>query len=257
MYSMCDYRQGKDWWIGFIDYLYTPLRTTSNYNAIANLHTSQITTAPAKSFSIPVCCAFNSSSLAVASNSEDSSASHPHIITVQWISHNWTLVNCRLNYSTIPLSLPCRAQLNCQPSTNWVPGWQPFHTNLLFFPSQADFQLTNDNWTLSLTNQLLHFTQFNWTELQCLGSSLYSLGADPAENTTSNNPSYKMGFGVDDWIYCTLYIHTVWDYKHYSAIAILHTFKFTITHALGFSVFTSRILAMDLSHSLTVTSTNT
>jgi hypothetical protein len=42
-------------------------------------------------------------------------------------------------------------------SINWVPGWQPFHTNLLVFPSQADFQLN------SLTNQLLHVTSLNWT----------------------------------------------------------------------------------------------
>jgi hypothetical protein len=33
----------------------------------------------------------------------------------------------------------------------------------------------------------------------------------------------------------------------YSAIAILHTLQFTVTHALGFSVFTSRILATDSS----------
>jgi hypothetical protein len=33
---------------------------------------------------------------------------------------------------------------------------------------------------------------------------------------------------------------------NYSAIAIQHTFQFTVTHALGFSVFTSRILATDL-----------
>jgi hypothetical protein len=31
----------------------------------------------------------------------------------------------------------------------------------------------------------------------------------------------------------------------YSAIADLHTLQFTVTHALGFSVFTSRILATD------------
>jgi hypothetical protein len=36
---------------------------------------------------------------------------------------------------------------------------------------------------------------------------------------------------------------------NYSAIAILHTLQFTVTHALGFSVFTSRILATDLSQS--------
>jgi hypothetical protein len=61
--------------------------------------------------------------------------------------------------------------------------------------------------------------------------------------------NYKKGFGLDDWIYCALYIHTVRDYRQYSAIAILHTFQFTSAHALGFSVFTSRILATDLSPS--------
>jgi hypothetical protein len=33
---------------------------------------------------------------------------------------------------------------------------------------------------------------------------------------------------------------------NYSAIADLPTLQFTVTHALGFSVFTSRILATDL-----------
>jgi hypothetical protein len=47
----------------------------------------------------------------------------------------------------------------------------------------------------------------------------------------------------------TLYIHTVRDYRQYSTVALLHTFQFTIAHALGFSVFTSRILAMDFSQS--------
>jgi hypothetical protein len=36
---------------------------------------------------------------------------------------------------------------------------------------------------------------------------------------------------------------------NFSAIAILYTFQLTITHALGFPVFTSRILATDLSQS--------
>jgi hypothetical protein len=34
--------------IGFIDHLYATLGTTSNYSANANLHNSQITTAPTK-----------------------------------------------------------------------------------------------------------------------------------------------------------------------------------------------------------------
>jgi hypothetical protein len=61
--------------------------------------------------------------------------------------------------------------------------------------------------------------------------------------------TYKTGFGLDDWIYSALYIHTFRDYRQYSAVAILHTLQFTVTHALGFSVFTSRILATDLSQS--------
>jgi hypothetical protein len=60
---------------------------------------------------------------------------------------------------------------------------------------------------------------------------------------------YRQAFGVDDCIYCTLYTHTVRDYKQYSAIADLHTSQFTITHALGLSGFVNRILAMDLSQS--------
>jgi hypothetical protein len=61
--------------------------------------------------------------------------------------------------------------------------------------------------------------------------------------------TYKTGFGLYDWVYCTLYIHTTRDYRQYGAIAIIHTFQFTVTHALGFSVFTSRLLAKDLSQS--------
>jgi hypothetical protein len=56
---------------------------------------------------------------------------------------------------------------------------------------------------------------------------------------------YRRGFGLDDRIYWHL-IYTTPDYRQYSAIADLHTLKFTFTHALGFSVFTSRILATDL-----------
>jgi hypothetical protein len=39
---------------GFVDHLHTPPGTTSNFSAIANLHNSQITTAPAKPFSSPL-----------------------------------------------------------------------------------------------------------------------------------------------------------------------------------------------------------
>jgi hypothetical protein len=57
--------------------------------------------------------------------------------------------------------------------------------------------------------------------------------------------TYKTGFGLDDWIYWHL-IDTVLDYRKYSAIADLHTLQFTVTHAVRFSVFTSRILATHL-----------
>jgi hypothetical protein len=36
------------------------------------------------------------------------------------------------------------------------------------------------------------------------------------------------------------------NYNQYSAITDLHNLQFTIAHALGFSVFTSRLLATDL-----------
>jgi hypothetical protein len=54
---------------------------------------------------------------------------------------------------------------------------------------------------------------------------------------------YRREFGFDDWICCVLYIHTTRNYRQYSAVAIVHSLQFTVTHALGFSVFTSRILA--------------
>jgi hypothetical protein len=40
----------------------------------------------------------------------------------------------------------------------------------------------------------------------------------------------KTGFGLDDRIYCSLYIHTFRDYRRCSIIAILHTFQFTLTY---------------------------
>jgi hypothetical protein len=49
----------------------------------------------------------------------------------------------------------------------------------------------------------------------------------------------KTGFGLDDWIYCTLYIHTTRDYRQYSAMADLHTFQFTVPQALQSSLVVS------------------
>jgi hypothetical protein len=60
--------------------------------------------------------------------------------------------------------------------------------------------------------------------------------------------TYKTGFVLDDWINWHL-IHTTRDYRQFSAIADLHNLQFIVTKALGFLVFTSRILATDLSQS--------
>jgi hypothetical protein len=46
--------------------------------------------------------------------------------------------------------------------------------------------------------------------------------------------TYKTDSGLDDWIYCTVYIHTTRDYRPYGAIADLHTMQLTVTRALGF-----------------------
>jgi hypothetical protein len=91
--------------IGFSDHLYTPLRNTSNYTAIANLYSSHITTA-------------------TASNSGDSSGSH--VVAVWWIFCTWTPVNCKLNYSTI-FSQPSLQSPTQLPTLSWSPqlAWGP------------------------------------------------------------------------------------------------------------------------------------
>jgi hypothetical protein len=82
-------------------------------------------------------------------------------------------------------------QNTCQLITNWVPGWRPFHNNLVPFSSQVDL-----NWqpTAELCHSptsyftSLHSTEFWQLAAARLVSSLYNLGADTTENT-SNNPS--------------------------------------------------------------------
>jgi hypothetical protein len=58
--------------------------------------------------------------------------------------------------------------------------------------------------------------------------------------------TYKTGFGLDDWIYCTLSIHNL----GLQVIQCYHWSTYTLCssplHALWFSVFTSHILATDL-----------
>jgi hypothetical protein len=45
-------RRGMDWMIRFIETLYTPLGSTGNYSAIADLHTLQFTVTHALEFSV-------------------------------------------------------------------------------------------------------------------------------------------------------------------------------------------------------------
>jgi hypothetical protein len=54
------------------------------------------------------------------------------------------------------------------------------------------------------------------------------------------------GSTSDDWIYehCG-YVFSP-NHTYYSAIADLHTFQSTVAHAVGFSIFISRLLATDL-----------
>jgi hypothetical protein len=60
-------------YIGLLDHFTTRLETASNYSAIANLHNSEITTAPVKPF--PACFVYTSCSLVTASKSGDPSVS--------------------------------------------------------------------------------------------------------------------------------------------------------------------------------------
>jgi hypothetical protein len=56
----------------------------------------------------------------------------------------------------------------------------------------------------------------------------------------------KAGSGLDDRIYLPLLCTLSLNDNQYSAIADLHTSRFTAAHALRFSVSICRILAMDL-----------
>jgi hypothetical protein len=81
---------------GFINHLYTPLRTTSNYSTTANLPVHKLL----HTKSSPACSVFNSRSLATASNSGDSSAPCAQILSSQPpkqnSNQNWLLTTIRL-----------------------------------------------------------------------------------------------------------------------------------------------------------------
>jgi hypothetical protein len=54
------------------------------------------------------------------------------------------------------------------------------------------------------------------------------------------------GCSSDDWILLVLLLHVPLITVNYNLIAILHNLYFTVAHALGLSVSTSRLLANDL-----------
>jgi hypothetical protein len=75
--------------------------------------------------------------------------------------------------------------LSTNNSTNWVPGWRPFHTNLVVFSSQTDFQLTTDlshsptSYFTSLHSTALLTTQ----QLTASNCSAYNILAHTTQKT--------------------------------------------------------------------------
>jgi hypothetical protein len=121
-------------WIG--EWIYCLLiHTTRNYKHLTTFSLiSTIDKSPQHPLNLfPTSCLFINRSLATASNSGDSSASLAQVLLLQPPVQN----SCQL-----------------PPTTNWVPGWRPFHTSLLVFSSHADFS----------TNSFLHNLQYR-TEL--------------------------------------------------------------------------------------------
>jgi hypothetical protein len=90
-------------------------------------------------------------------------------------------------------------------------------------------------------NDQIKFTGPSKEELTTLNSDV----GDEIVRCCGLRRAYKAGFGLDDWIYWHR-VHTTENYRQCSAIADLHNLQFTVTHTLGFSVLTSRILATDL-----------
>jgi hypothetical protein len=98
----------------FIDRLYAPLGTTSNYSDTAKFYNSQITTPPAKPF--PACSVFTSRSLAAASNSEESSASRVQVLFSQPPMENSQFPQSQVRtiiFGTLNPALCCNSQLPC------------------------------------------------------------------------------------------------------------------------------------------------
>jgi hypothetical protein len=90
--GVCDYKVGKYSRMGLVTTYTHHSELQALTWAIANIHNLSL---------FPTCCVFNSRFLATTSKSWVSSASHPHVVAVQGISRNWTLVNCQLSCSAI------------------------------------------------------------------------------------------------------------------------------------------------------------
>jgi hypothetical protein len=127
--------------------LLAQLGTTSIYNAIADLHISEIT--PANTMSSSDRSIYNSRFLVTDVNS--SSTSRAHVLLPQPPVHN----SCKLS---TPLNFPCRVQPHIQPPTDSL-------------PSLLNYLL------LSILNYLSIILSAG------LSSSLHNLGAYLAENT--------------------------------------------------------------------------
>jgi hypothetical protein len=66
---------------------------------------------------------------------------------------------------------PVQNSLSTDNSTNRVPGWLPFHTNLLVFSSQTDFQLPTNNWIPSpttYTSRSVNWAADYWLQLNLI-----------------------------------------------------------------------------------------
>jgi hypothetical protein len=109
---------------GFIDYLHIWLGSTSNYSATANLHNLQITITPTKPF--PAFCVFTSCSLAMTSNTGDSSASCAQIWSSQTLVQNSCQLSTELQCYLFSASL---AELNwpVAPVLFFITPWQGPH----------------------------------------------------------------------------------------------------------------------------------
>jgi hypothetical protein len=164
--------------------LLTPLTTTSNYNATADLHTLQITTAPAKPF--PAFCALTSRSLATTSNSGDSSASRvQNPLSQQSVQDSCQLpqlstANSQLRNSTF--SITRLAAISHQPPS--------LHTSTFNWGLNSLIYLAELNSRLSSKETLSVLISAR------LGSLLCSMGADPIENTFLTIPLLLLAYSL-------------------------------------------------------------